>query len=404
VNEETDRLRILFLTSIDHPQVRYEAEYLGEKLELTYIVAPTLEKKQITYSLRCLFKKFPLICVSLLKLSVPPLPQILTYVLICSIILEKEKLENKKYDLIYAHWLFPAGFVGLILSRILKCKLVSAVWGYDVQVAPGLKDYGVQGLKRVISRYVIEKSDLIIVRKRLHEQLARHLSKPEAHDKIIFVPPAIRDISRNTLEGLTDELKGRLGLDYDDLSRNKIVLYSPSLRPLYGIMDFIRAVPIVKRSIKDCIFIIVGEGELKKEVVKFVRENKLEDRVILLGRLSHESIRALYKLSALVCDLAYPGTATTTMEALCFGKPVIGIYAADTHILHGINGFLIKKGDYEGLARYMIAVLGDGSLRNELSIRARKMFDEKFNIERGTNTILEVLKGLGYRMPSESRR
>jgi len=62
-----EHLKILFLTSVDHPQVKYEAEYLGEKLDLTYMVTPTLEKKQLLYAFKCLSKTFPEVCISLLN-------------------------------------------------------------------------------------------------------------------------------------------------------------------------------------------------------------------------------------------------------------------------------------------------------------------------------------------------
>jgi glycosyltransferase involved in cell wall biosynthesis len=391
INKESKVLRILFLTSVNHPQVKYEAEYLGKNFDLTYMVTPILERKQLLYAFKCFLKNFPEVCISLLKLKVLPIPQILPYILISSIILEKQKLHNEKYDLIYAHWLYPAGFIGLILSKILNCRVVSAVWGYDIQVIRGVKDYGVQGLKRIISKYVIEKSDLIIVNHKIHKILAQHISKSAVHNKIIYIPPAIPDISVDTQDELTNELKERLRLNYSELRRKNIVLYSPSLRPLYGVTEFIRAIPIINTSLKDCIFIMVGEGELKNEVIKFIKENELEDKVILMGKISHKSMKVLYKLSALVCDLAYSGTGTTTREALCFGKPVIGIDIPGTHILHGVNGFLIKKGDYKSLARYIIAILEDLKLRKKLSTNARKTFEKEFSIQKRINTILEIL-------------
>jgi glycosyltransferase involved in cell wall biosynthesis len=355
------------------------------------MVTPILEIKQLPYAFKHFFKNFPEVCVSLLKLRIPLIPKSFYYILLSSIILNKEKLRSKKYDLIYAHWLYPAGFIGLILSKILNCRIISAIWGYDVQVIRGVKDYGVQGLNRIISRYVIEKSDLIIVNRRIHKILAQHLSKSISHNKIVYVPPAIPDIFVGTQDELTSELKEKLRFNYNELREKNIVLYSPSLRPLYGIIEFIRAIPIVSTSLKDCIFIIVGVGELKNEVVKFIKESGLEDKVILMGKISHESMKVLYKLSTLVCDLAYSGTGTTTREALCFGKPVIGIDTPETHIVHGINGFLIKKGDYKSLARYIIAILEDFELRKKLSTNARKTFEEKFSIQKRINTILEIL-------------
>jgi len=387
-------LDILFLTSVDHPQIKYEAEHLGKKLNLTYMITPILSKKQLPYAFKCLSKNFPGVCVSLLKLRVLPIPQLLPYILMSSIILEKEKMHSKKYDLIYAHWLYPAGFIGLILSKILNCKLVSVIWGYDIQVIRGVKNYGIQGLNRIIVKTVIEKSDLIITNHKIHKTLAQHLSSPTAHDKILYVPPAIPDISVGAQDEFTIELKEKLQFNLDKLGGKNIILYSPSLRPLYGIMEFVRAIPIISASVKDCIFIVVGNGELKDDVIKFVKENELGDKVFLVGKVSHESMKVLYKLSTLVCDLAYSGTGTTALEALCFGKPVIGIESPKTVITHGIDGFLIKKGDYKSLADYVITILEDYKLREKLSINARKTFEEKFIIQKRINRLLKIFNNV----------
>ena len=387
-------MRILFLTSVDHPQIKYEAEYLGKRFCVTYIVTPFLERKQLPYAFKCLFKNLPEVCISLLKLRVPPIPQLRYYILMSSIILSKEKLRSKKYDLIYAHWLYPAGFIGLVLSKIFNCKVVSVIWGYDIQVIRGVKNYSFQGLNRIIVKTVIEKSDLIITNHKIHKILAQHLSSPTAHDKILYVPPAIPDISVGAQDEFTIELKEKLQFNLDKLGGKNIILYSPSLRPLYGIMEFVRAIPIISASVKDCIFIVVGNGELKDDVIKFVKENELGDKVFLVGKVSHESMKVLYKLSTLVCDLAYPGTGTTALEALCFGKPVIGIESPKTVITHGIDGFLIKKGDYKSLADYVITILEDYKLREKLSINARKTFEEKFIIQKRINRLLKIFNNV----------
>jgi len=358
------------------------------------MVIPILSKKQLPYAFKCFFKSFPEICIPLLKLKAPPIPQSLLYVLELSIILCEGKLRSKKYDLIYAHWLYPAGFIGLILSKIFNCKVVSAIWGYDIQVVHGVKGYGVKGLNRVIAKTVIEKSDLIIANHKVHKILAQHLSSPIARDKILYVPPAIPDVSVDAQDEFTIELKEKLQFNINKLREKNIVLYSSPLTPLYGIMEFLRAILIISASVKDCIFIIVGDGELKDDVIKFVKKNELGDKVFLVGKVSHESIKVLYKLSTLICDLAYPGTGTTALEALCFGKPVIGIESPKTAITHGVDGFVIKKGDYKSLADYVITILEDYKLRETLSINARKTFEEKFIIQKRINRLLKIFNNV----------
>jgi glycosyltransferase involved in cell wall biosynthesis len=197
---------------------------------------------------------------------------------------------------------------------------------------------------------------------------------------------------------LTPELKEKLPVE-DLLKKLKVVLYSPSLRPFYGIMEFLQAANTVSRRVSDCIFIVVGKGELADKAMEYVNKYKLNDKVIFVGKVSHESMKVLYNLSTLVCDFAYPGTGTTTLEALCFGKPVIAFDTPKTIIAHGINGFLIKKGDHERLANYIMAILEDQKLRVKLSTNARSTFEAEFIIQKRINKLMklfnEVLNNYG---------
>jgi len=277
---------------------------------------------------------------------------------------------------IYAHWLFPAGFVGLILSRIYHSKVVSAMWGYDIQVIKGVRNYGIGGSRRVMSRFVIERSDVVIANHMVHKVMAESLVK-RVSNKIVHIPPGLPDISSDVVENPSDLVD-----IVRSLTGKKVVLYAPHLRPLYGIMEFIKAIPLVSHVVEDVVFIIVGEGELKDEAVKLVRESGFEKNVLFLGRVNHDIMKLLYQMASVVCDLAYPGTGTTTLEAFCFGKPVIGIRSPKSVVQHGINGFLVERGDYCTLADYIIKILNDVNLRETLSKNARKIYEEKYSIEK----------------------
>ena len=385
-------MKILLLTSVNHPQIRFEAEMLRKFFEVDYVALNNLNLRSKDAFITFL-KIFPKIFVALFCLRFPPIPSIsfLNNLLIAGYLIGNKKILKEKYDVIYAHWLFPAGFLGLILSKILGIKVISAVWGYDIQVVQGVKNYGIRGSLRILSKNVIKKSDLVIVNHRVHKRIAEELLGGHSNN-IVYIPPAIPDISAGVKGELTEELKEKLSSlnAIVKLKENHIILYSPALKPIYGIMEFVKAIPEVLSKVDNCIFIIVGEGELKDRVINYIKEMKLDDKVLFLGRVSHESMKILYKISTIVCDLAYPGTGTTTLEAFCFGKPVIGINTPKSVIKHGENGFLIKRGDYCSLANYVVKILKDQSLREKLSRNARDIFKKIFNMKNRMRKLLKL--------------
>lgn len=392
-------MKVLFLTSVDHPQVRMESESLRRFCDLNYVVIKGFKKMEAFISL---IKKLPILFLSLLRLRIPPVPiKLFIYcILTSSILLDEIKRNGRKYNLIYAHWLYPAGFVGLVLSRIINSKVVSVVWGYDIQAVQEVKGYGIKGLKRVLSKYVIMRSDLTVLNHTAHQRIVAALLGNVYNNlshKVIHFPLGIPDIAKNAPENLTEELKVKLScvIDKKIMKGKKIILYSPSLRPYYGVIEFIKAIPLVNSNIDNCLFIIVGEGELRGVAERLIQDDEiLKNRVFFTGRISHRSVTVLYRLSSVVCDLAYPGPGTTTLEAFCFGKAVIGIKAPKKIIEHGVNGFIVKKGDYKELANYIITILKNPDLERMFSLNARKTFEKEFSIDKRIKTLLEVFNKL----------
>jgi len=388
-------MRILVITSVAHPQIIHEVEALGKKCDLEYFSVEPPNRanigKMLKYGLKAFFRRLPIIVPSLIKVGIPPVTLLYpVYVLKASQIIDHIFRKHVKFDIVYTHWLFPAGFIGLIVGRFVRCKLVVTAWGYDIQRLKNVKGYGINHRIAVFSKKVMEKSDAVIVNHRVHKKTAMHLVGTYHKKKIIYIPPAIPDISSLPSN---KELPFELKNNSDVIHKSNVILFSPALRPLYGIVEFIKAIPLITSKIDNCFFIIVGEGELKKEAMRIVEEKGLTDKVVFTGRVDHEVMKVLYRSSTLVCDLCYAGQGTTTLEAFCFGKPVIGMATAKKLIEHGKNGFLIKRGDYKALAHYISKLLSANKLREEMSKNARKSF-KKFNMQVRIDRLIEIFNKL----------
>jgi len=386
-------MRVLFLTSSDHPQVRLEAEALGKAFEVDYVPV-ILKPSQLGEALTSLFTNVPILFCILARLRVPPVPvrSFLINLLLASFIINKKMLRKKQYDVIYAHWLFPAGLIGVMLSKIMNCRLVSVIWGYDIQAMSAIREYGIKDWKRVLSKYVIRKSDMVIANHKVHAQIAVSLAGTRCNGKILYLPPAIPDLTKMPVQ--EDLLPSSLMSMKDEMPDRKIVLYSPALISYYGLIDLIEAIPSIVSRMNNVLFLIAGEGELGDEAIGLAREEKILDKVLFLGKVRHDVMLNLYRLSEVVCDLCYFGQGTTTLEALCFGKPVIGIASGKRLIDHGKSGFLIKSGDYKTLALYISRLLIDDRLREKMSRNARESFERSFTMDSRVRTLTRIFNSL----------
>ena len=102
--------------------------------------------------------------------------------------------------------------------------------------------------------------------------------------------------------------------------------------------------------------ILAGDGPLRPEIERRVRESGLEDRVRITGWISSDQVRQeLLAARAMVLPSFAEGLPVVIMEALALRRPVITTYIAGIPELvsAGENGWLIPAGSVDALAAAM---------------------------------------------------
>lgn len=101
------------------------------------------------------------------------------------------------------------------------------------------------------------------------------------------------------------------------------------------------------KSGKSTKLVIVGDGEMKDEVLSFVKENQLQDRVDLTGSIYDEKILSEQFKKALICVSPTQG-GLTCPKSMGYGVPFICRKDAITggeiyHMTSGIDGIMYEK-------------------------------------------------------------
>jgi colanic acid/amylovoran biosynthesis glycosyltransferase len=98
---------------------------------------------------------------------------------------------------------------------------------------------------------------------------------------------------------------------------------------------------------------IAGDGPLRPELERRIRELGLHERVRIAGWLTNSEIRNLIKdARALVLPSLAEGLPVVLMEALALGRPVITTYVGGIPelVTNGVCGWLVPPGDVEQLS------------------------------------------------------
>lgn len=144
---------------------------------------------------------------------------------------------------------------------------------------------------------------------------------------------------------------------------------------------------------------IVGDGPLRLALEQKIEELALSQRVILQGAQKYEQVLGLYQkatIMALPCIIGQngdrDGLPTVLIEALYMGIPVVStsVSGIPELITSEVNGLLVPPNDSAALARALMRLLDDSSLRCRLAVASRKIVLERFDIARNVKSLIRL--------------
>jgi glycosyltransferase involved in cell wall biosynthesis len=126
-------------------------------------------------------------------------------------------------------------------------------------------------------------------------------------------------------------------------------------------------------------YIIVGEGELDRQIQNWVKELKINDVTIVRNpdRIDDYYIGSdIYFLSSI-----FEGMPNSIMEALNYSLPVVTTDVGDANYLvkDGQNGFLVPIGDSALLAEKLFVLVSDSKKRDEFGLRGHNLLIKEFS-------------------------
>jgi len=187
----------------------------------------------------------------------------------------------------------------------------------------------------------------------------------------------IYKIKRSAVATDVKALKRELKLPDDA----KIVLSVGPFKVQKDPIAFVECAAKVVSQVPNVKFLWSGDGELRADVEKRIRELHLENVVQLLGW--RKDIAALLQLcDVFILTSLWEGLPRAGVEALIVGKPVVA-FAVDgipEIVKDGKNGFVLSPGNHDEFARRLIQVLLDPNLRTKFSAEAARTIDSSFDI------------------------
>ena len=120
--------------------------------------------------------------------------------------------------------------------------------------------------------------------------------------------------------------------------------------------------------------VIIGNGDLEKEVHAVIQERKLEKHIHCLGFMSNPH-GILSNSKVMLMTSRWEGTPMCALEAMAHGVPIVSTPTDGLCELveHGVNGYLSDED--EQLSKYIVDVISNELLWKRLSFEQKKKAD-----------------------------
>lgn len=263
----------------------------------------------------------------------------------------RRRILEEGYDALYFHGIPLSLPFLLVKTNRRKPKVVNHVHGMTNPFAMTAnvlaRNFVSIRLYDLYRRYTVRKSDLILLAsdQQGHSQFSEnHLASA---DKIKYVP----NFADTTIFGAQDKRKAK---EVNGLSGQLVLVNTGRISlqkdPLLLLRSFQH---LVDQLGVDAKLVMIGDGELMGDVVRFSKEHGLDGRIIFTGNISRTEISKWLNAADLYVYTSHAnGFPISLAEAAVSALPIVTTDVTGVHdlVVDDVSGFLVKERDPRSMA------------------------------------------------------
>lgn len=290
----------------------------------------------------------------------------------------KKVMEKEKIDIVHAHGT-RANSNTNSSARKLGIPVLYTVHGWSFHPD---QNFLVRNLRIWSEKYLVNKSTLTLC---VSDSNLNDAGKEFRLERAKVIKSGI-NLDKFNPEGSFTDIRKELGIADDEVLVGYIVRITKQKDPL----TLIKAIAMMPEELK-IKFLLVGDGDLKEEVVKAAKELNVFSRIIFMD--FRQDIPDILNAIDIYClPSLWEGLPIGLLEAMAMHKAIVAtaIDGTEEVISHLENGVLIPVKSPEKLAESLLLVAGNKALRTQLGKKAGETIAKDFSIEKMTEKIEKV--------------
>lgn len=249
---------------------------------------------------------------------------------------------------------------------------------------------------RRIEDYTYKNADKIITISDDFKQIIMRKGVPE--EKIVVIPNWVNVDNVFPINRKDNILFDRYGLD-----RNKFyVCYSGNLGKSQNLELLIETAKDLLAKIPDVVFVLIGEGVAKEELIQRVEEEKISN-IIVLPFQDYSEIAHVFSLGDAGLIISKPGIGgssvpSKTWSIMAAERPIIASFDLDSDLCKLIEkngvGIAADAGSKEALIAAIECLYNSSELRREMGEKGRKYLKTYLDKDKSVQAYIDTIKSV----------
>ncbi|MGD8565543.1 MAG: N-acetyl-alpha-D-glucosaminyl L-malate synthase BshA [Candidatus Bathyarchaeota archaeon] len=262
-----------------------------------------------------------------------------------------EVIRSYDLDIVHAHYAVPNATSAYLAKKICtdSAKLVTTLHGTDSYLV------GLHPSYKEVTQFSMQQSDALTT---VSDYLKkRTMTEFDISRKITVIP------------NFVDSQKFR---KRKKKKVQKIICHSSNFRPIKRTQDIIQAFKLISDEI-DCQLFLIGDGPDRLKAEESAKDLGVLERITFFGNVK-DVPEILGKSDLFLLPSEDESFGLAALEAMSCEVPVISsnVGGLKELISPGVDGYLIKVGDVDALAKHSIKILQDPELREKFGRNARE--------------------------------
>lgn len=239
--------------------------------------------------------------------------------------------------------------------------------------------------KRFFTKLIYRHSNLIACGEKVKSNLVEFFGVSESRITVIC----------NAVESFEEEVQAIEKIEKIKKKGYILIGNVGRLTEQKGMKYFIQSLPLVLEKHSNVQYVVVGDGEERKELESLANNLGVSGNIIFLGyRKDIQNVIA--QLDFIVLSSLWEGLPLIPLEAFSVGKTVIATAVDGTVeiIRDDVDGILIEPKNSEMMAQKINFLIDNPDIRYSFEKKAKKRYLEKFSFEQLEETYIKYYRGL----------